>query len=48
MLFKKIGGLAEEFVDEVGVGGFLGGGFGVLLFGWGGRPFGSAQGPFCE
>ena len=34
MLFKQFGGLAEEFVDEVGVCSFLwGGGFGVLLFG---------------
>lgn len=32
MIFKKFGGLAEKLVDEVGVGGFLGGGFGVLLF----------------
>ena len=49
MLFKQFGGLTEEFVDEVGVCGFLGGGgFGALLFGGGGRPFGSAQGPFCE
>ena len=24
MLFKQFGGLTEEFVDEVGVGGFLG------------------------
>lgn len=49
MLFKQLGGLAEEFVDEVGIGGFLWAGvFGALLFGGGGRPFGSAQGPFCE
>ena len=37
MLFKQFGGLAEEFVDEVGVCGFLwGGDFMALLFGGGG------------
>ena len=33
----------------MGIGGFLWAGvFGALLFGGDSRPFGSAQGPFCE